>query len=203
MVRPAIANNSLFTNHYSQFNMKKSSNILIAIVAAAMLCGCASMRSVPWQKKAIPGLYEYTHSWTYPSPEGGYTITCYEEGTIDFDRAGYYQDRAIQYHTANTPEQTCWTYDYECQGRWDVANGLFLFNELAQHFNMELMGVNIGLGGDLEWAGRMADRIVQRQRPKSAQMIAFDIVVLNDSEFTWSYTYPDGHTDYWEMHRIN
>ena len=183
--------------------MRKYSKLLIAIAAVAMLSGCASTSYVtPWQMKVIPGHYEYTHSWTYPSPEGGYTITCYEEGTINFDYAGYYIDRAIQYHTANTPEQTCWTFDYECQGRWDVVNDHFLFNEQEQYFIMELMGVNIGYNGDLEWASRMADRIVQKSRPKSTQMITFDIVRLDDQVFTWSYTYPDGHTDYWEMHRV-
>lgn len=142
------------------------------------------------------------HSWTYPSPEGGYTITCYEEGTIDFDWLGDYVDRAIQYHTANTPEQTCWTYDYECHGRWKVSEDKFLFSEHPYDFHMDLMGVNLDWGGNLDWAEDMGRRIVLLSTPKDAHWITFDIVTLNNHEFTWSYTYPDGHTDYWEMHRV-
>lgn len=174
------------------------------IIAAAVLFGsCKSTSYTPWQKSLIPGQYEYTHSWTYPSPEGGYTITCYEEGTIDFNYSGDYVDHAIQYHTANTTGQTCWTYDYECHGQWNVVDNKFLFNESPYNFVMDLMGVNIDMMGDLEWASRMSDQIVRRSTPKGTKWwTTFNICVLNDNEFTWSYTYQDGHTDYWEMHRI-
>lgn len=183
--------------------MKKIVLPLVIAATLALFCSCSISRTVPWQKKIIPGRYHYTHSWTYPSPEGGYTITCDEEGIIEFDYFGSYTDRAIQYHTANTPDRTCWTFDYECHGRWDVVNDQFLFNELPSQFYMELMGVQLGLHQSLDWASAFANKIVSRARPKSTQMITFDIVILNKEAFTWSYTYPDGHTDYWEMLRID
>lgn len=164
--------------------------------------GCSVTRVVPWQSKVIPGLYEYTHSWTYPSPEGNFTITCYEEGTLEFRSSGWFEDHAVQYHTANTPDQPMWTYDYESQGRWKVENDHFLFRDDPYYFVMDLMGVNINdYRGNLDWASRMSDRIVRHSTP-SNRWVVFDIVTLNDHEFTWSYTYPDGHTDFWEMHRV-
>lgn len=182
--------------------MKKLALFLTLAISLATFSSCGISSSMPWQKKIIPGLYQYTHSWTYPAPDGHYTITCYEEGTIDFGFFGDYTDRATQYHTANTPEQTCWTFDYECGGRWDIVNDHFLFSEQPNQFAMELMGVQLGNYQDLDWASLIAEKIIRNARPKSSQMTTFDIVVLNDHQFTWSYTYPDGHTDYWEMHRI-
>lgn len=183
--------------------MKKIQHFILLFSILVLMSGCGVSRVVPWQVNVIPGNYEYTHSWTYPSPEGGYTITCYEEGTIDFSRSGSYVDHAVQYHTANIPSSPSWTFDYECHGRWDVENDHFLFKEYSFDFVMELMGVNIDYPYSLDWAAVMADRLVRNSTPKSSKYITFDIVVLNDHEFTWSYTYPDGHTDYWEMHRIS
>lgn len=182
--------------------MKKKFELLLLAAAMVLMSGCGGYREMPWQSKIIPGLYEYVHSWTYPSPEGGYTITCYEEGTIEFDRLGYFDDRAIQYHTANTPEQTCWTYDYVCHGRWKVVDDKFLFSEQPYDFRMDLMGVNLDWNGNLDWAEDMGRRIVLYSTPKDSRWVSFDIVTLNNQQFTWSYTYLDGHTDYWEMHRV-
>lgn len=183
--------------------MKKIFLILSLAVSLVLMNSCSLSRIIPWQMNVIPGHYEYTHSWTYPSPEGGYTITCYEEGTIDFERYGRYTDRAVQYHTANTPDQTCWTFDYLCTGRWDVQDDQFLMSQSALDFEMELMGVNIDYyHGDLEWAVGMADLLRQNSTPRSSRYITYQIAVLDDHHFTWSYTYPNGHTDYWEMHRV-
>lgn len=182
--------------------MKKIFYLALVAVATAVMSGCGSMTEMPWQSKIIPGLYQYTHSWTYPSPEGGYSITCYEEGTMEFDRWGEYSDHAVQYHTANTPDQTCWTFDYKSYGRWRVENDRFLFYQRSSDLAMELMGVKLDWNGNLEWAETMARRLVAHATPSTSRWITFDIVTLNAQDFTWSYTYPDGHTDYWEMHRI-
>lgn len=182
--------------------MKKILFALITWIVMAVVCSCSVTYQVPWQAKVIPGHYQYVHSWTYPSPEGGYMITCSEEGTLDFEPNGRFIDRAVQYHTAHMAGEPCWTFDYECHGLWRVQDGHFLFCEFQQDFVMELMGVNIDYTYDLEWAARLANRMVQNSMPKSSRWITFDIVTLNEHEFTWSYTYPDGHTDYWEMHRV-
>lgn len=182
--------------------MKKNVLFMAIVFGLLAMSGCSVTRVIPWQKSVIPGRYEYVHSWTYPSPEGGYTITCSESGTIDFKSYGRFVDKAVQYHVANIPGEPCWTFDYECYGSWDVRNDHFMFCEYPQNFVMDLMGVNIDYDRSLDWAAGMANRLVVNSTP-SARWISFDIVRLNEREFTWSYTYPDGHTDYWEMHRVD
>lgn len=186
--------------------MRKIVLIISVFIMVLSITSCRTEHGVstlpPWQKKYIPGFYEYTHSWTYPSPEGNFTITCYEEGSIEFYRNGHYVDNAVQYHTANTPHATCWTYNYECHGGWDVVDSKFRFNERSQGFLMDLMGVSVDPSLDLEVVDRLSRKLVQRSTPNSNRWWDFDIRVLTSDEFTWSYTYPDGHIDYWEMHRI-
>ena len=162
------------------------------------------------EEQHIPSHYVYTHSWDYAAPDGNGTIHCDETGTLDFYADGTYADTALQHHylrtkvresegwRAETAESETYQFDfmYYCQGRWRVENGKFLFCELAEGFDMVLQNDSAD-----QWTAYYADLIENKTLPNSSRWFTFDIERLDEEWFIWTYTYPNGRKDSWEMKR--
>lgn len=161
----------------------------------------------------IPGIYNYEHSWDYKAPDGNGTIHCDEKGTLRFKADGTYIDDAIQYHTLAMNDSiriktmkgewttiSGWRFDfgYHCKGRWRTEEGKFLFNELAEGFSMGSLASVIWSNWFIEYSSK----IVEHSTPNSNRWFTFDIERLDNEWFIWSYTYPNGRKDTWEMHRV-
>ncbi len=161
----------------------------------------------------IPGTYNYEHSWDYKAPDGNGTIHCDEKGTLRFKADGTYKDDAIQYHTLAMNDSiriktmkgewttiSGWRFDfgYHCKGRWRTEEGKFLFNELAEGFSMGSLASVIWSNWFIEYSSK----IVEHSTPNSDRWFTFDIERLDNEWFIWSYTYPNGRKDTWEMHRV-
>ena len=161
----------------------------------------------------IPGTYNYEHSWDYKAPDGNGTIHCDEKGTLRFKADGTYKDDAIQYHTLAMNDSiriktmkgewttiSGWRFDfgYHCKGRWRTEEGKFLFNELAEGFSMGSLASVIWSNWFIEYSSK----IVEHSTPNSDRWFTFDIERLDNEWFVWSYTYPNGRKDTWEMHRV-
>ncbi len=161
----------------------------------------------------IPGTYNYEHSWDYKAPDGNGTIHCDEKGTLRFKADGTYIDDAIQYHTLAMNDSiriktmkgewttiSGWRFDfgYHCKGRWRTEEGKFLFNELAEGFSMGSLASFIWSNWFIEYSSK----IVEHSTPNSDRWFTFDIERLDNEWFIWSYTYPNGRKDTWEMQRV-
>lgn len=161
----------------------------------------------------IPGTYNYEHSWDYKAPDGNGTIHCDEEGTLRFYPDGTYKDDAIQYHSLTLKDSVRiktmkgewttiggWRFDfgYHCEGRWRVEEGKFLFNEMSEGFSMGSLSSVIWS----KWCLEYENKIRTHSTPNSNRWFTFDIERLDDEWFIWSYTYPNGRKDTWEMHRV-
>ena len=162
------------------------------------------------EEQHIPGHYVYTHSWDYAAPDGNGTIHCDETGTLDFYADGTFADTALQHHLLSTKvrettggrsetaetETYLFNFMYYCQGRWRVENGKFLFSEHAEGFDMILQN-----NTDDQWTTHYADLIEKKTLPNSSRWFTFDIERLDEEWFIWTYTYPNGRKDSWEMKR--
>ena len=163
------------------------------------------------EEQHIPGHYEYTHSWDYAAPDGNGTIHCDETGTLDFYADGTFADTALQHHTLSTKvrelngwqsetaetETLLFDFMYYCQGQWRVENGKFLFSEHAEGFHMDLMNEVVS-----SWIVNYASLIEKKTLPNSTRWFTFDIERLDHEWFIWTYTYPNGRKDSWEMKRV-
>lgn len=191
--------------------MKHLNTILISLLA---LCyTTANAQILKPEQLHIPGHYEYVHAWDYPAPDGNGTIHCDETGTLDFYTDGTFADTAIQHHqyypatsvkvvqsdrSPDTMELTHYEfkYNYYCQGLWRVEKGKFLFSEHAEGFHMDFLNKPAS-----HWARYYADIIENKTRPNSSRWFTFDIKRLDEEWFIWTYTYPNGRIDSWEMKR--
>jgi len=186
--------------------MKRKLIVFLLFVAATCL-GFAQ------NAELIPGTYNYVHSWNYTAPDGNGTIHCDEEGTLRFNADGTYTDDAVQYHTLTMKDSVRiktmngewktiggWRFDfgYHCEGRWRVEEGKFLFNEMSEGFSMGSLSSFIVSNWELEYA----KKIRAHSTPNSERWFTFDIERLDGEWFIWSYTYPNGRKDTWEMHRV-
>lgn len=187
---------------------------LLIYVVLFLFAGCTTNKNISKADKKIPGTYNYEHSWDYKAPDGNGTIHCDEQGTLRFYADGTYVDDAVQYHSLTLEETICvpkgWEGDsviligsgfrflYHCEGRWKLENGKFLFNEMSEGFSMTLMDDNIWS----QWVDEYAAKIVEHSTPNSDRWFTFDIERLDKKWFIWSYTYPNGRKDTWEMHCV-
>lgn len=191
--------------------MGKYRMFIAATMTALSLQVYAQIRTP--EQEFIPGRYEYTHSWSYTAPGGNGIIHCGEVGVLFFYADGTFADTAYQYHQLGmarpesvtfewiSPEpQTTDAYGfyfhYFCPGEWRVENGKFLFSEKAEGFRMDLLNEPKN-----QWIEDYANRIERHSRPNSARWITFDIERLDNEWFIWTYTYPNGRKDSWEMKR--
>ncbi len=163
------------------------------------------------EEQHIPGHYEYTHSWDYAAPDGNGTIHCDETGTLDFYPDGTFADTALQHHTLSTKiresegwraettetETYLFNFMYYCQGQWRVERGKFLFCEHAEGFDMVPQNESPD-----QWTAYYADLIEKKTLPNSSRWFTFDIERLDNEWFIWTYTYPNGRKDSWEMKRV-
>ena len=172
------------------------------------MCCCVAQNA-----DLIPGTYNYEHSWDYKAPDGNGKIHCDEQGTLRFYADGTYVDDAVQYHTLTMDNPVViplytgkmdtvysWRFDfgYHCEGRWRVEEGKFLFNELAEGFSMGCLASTIlSL-----WFVEYGAKIVKHSTPNSNRWFTFDIERLDKEWFIWSYTYPNGRKDTWDMKRV-
>ena len=183
------------------------------ILLLATLCTTAYSQILTPEQQHIPGRYEYVHSWDYRAPDGNGTIHCDEEGVLNFYPDGTYADTAFQRHTLKmdrpirtvmdwlSPDTlTISTYDFDfhyiCPGRWRVEKGKFLFSEHSEGFNMFLLNESIN-----QWIIDYASGIEVHTLPNSSRWFTFDIERLDEEWFIWTYTYPNGRKDSWEMKR--
>lgn len=181
--------------------------ILLAIFSAIQ-----GQVTVPEQQH-IPGRYEYTHSWDYAAPDSNGTIHCDETGVLWFYGNGTFADTAFQTHTLHLKEPVREVLDrpspdtiaidtyqfhfhYICPGSWRVDNGKFLFSEHAEGFDMVLLNESTS-----KWVVGYSNAIEKHSLPNSSRWFTFDIERLDEEWFIWTYTYPDGHKDSWEMKR--
>ena len=187
--------------------------ILLITLLVAMPIAMYSQIQKP-EEQYIPGHYEYLHSWDYAAPDGNGTIHCDETGTLDFYADGTYADTAFQRQVLRmkTPIKTVWNpkstdtvtlstfpfdFMYYCQGRWRVEDGKFMFCELAEGFDMQLMNDKVN-----GWVIEYADKIEKKTLPNSSRWFTFEIELLDETWFIWTYTYPNGRKDSWEMKRV-
>lgn len=183
---------------------------LLVLLLCSLTC---KAQQLDWNYELIPGTYNYEHSWDYKAPDGNGTIHCDEQGTLRFYADGTYKDDAIQHHSLTLKDSIRvkymngewktiggWTFyfGYHCIGRWRVENGKFLFNEMSEGFSMGSMESVIWSNWFLEYAAK----IVEHSTPNSNRWFTFDFERLDDEWFIWSYTYPNGRKDTWEMKRV-
>lgn len=183
--------------------------ILVITLLAVLPMALHSQIQKP-EEQHIPGHYVYTHSWDYAAPDGNGTIHCDETGTLDFYPDGTYADTALQHHTLSTKiresegwraetaeiETYLFNFMYYCQGQWRVENGKFLFSEHAEGFDMVPQNESPD-----QWTSYYADLIEKKTLPNSSRWFTFDIERLDNEWFIWTYTYPNGRKDSWEMKR--
>ena len=184
----------------------------IAFLLAA-LCTTAYAQILTPEQQHIPGRYEYVHSWDYRAPDGNGTIHCDETGVLYFYPDGTYADTAFQHHTLKmdrpirtvmgwlSPDtMTISTYNFDfyyiCPGLWRVENGKFLFSEHSEGFSMHLLNQSVN-----PWIDDYASKIYAHTLPNSSRWFTFDIERLDEEWFIWTYTYPNGRKDSWEMKR--
>lgn len=186
-------------------------NILIVLSFMFLLCGG---ECIAQNIDLIPGSYNYEHSWDYKAPDGNGKIHCDEQGSLVFNADGTYVDNAFQYHILTLKDSIRipygfngdfstiggWRFDfsYHCEGRWRVEDGKFHFNEMSEGFSM----VSIESFIVSNWFIEYAAKIVEHSTPSSDRWFAFDIERLDSEWFIWSYTYPNGRKDTWEMKRV-
>jgi len=169
--------------------------LLMAVLAT--FTSCSTTRILQPEQQHIVGHYKYTHSWDYTGPDKQ-KMHCDETGTLDFYADGTYADTALQHHTLvlRVPSSRQYDFNYRCQGSWKVEEHQFLFNELAEGFVMDPIAEQLS---DEQLA--YAQKIAKQSTPNSKRWFTFKIERLDKQWFIWSYTYPDGRTDYWEMRR--
>ncbi|MCR4829141.1 MAG: hypothetical protein K5864_06730 [Bacteroidales bacterium] len=195
--------------------MKTLFHHLLCLLAVSVAMICLAQQVLTPEAKYIPGEYEYEHSWDYAAPDGNGTIHCSETGKLVFNADGTYVDDAIQYHSLTMKDsinvqwgsdgnETRWLknwvfrFVYHCEGRWRVEKGKFLFNEMEEGFSMDSMDDVVAT----QWSRGYGQQIVAHSTPHSNRWFAFDFERLDDEWFIWSYTYPNGRKDTWEMKRV-
>lgn len=189
--------------------------IIIVILFSFLLVSCSSQKHFSKAEKQIPGTYNYEHSWDYKAPDGNGTIHCDEQGTLRFYTDGTYVDDAVQIHYLTMKDSiripwgfsgdsntiggySTFSFLYHCEGNWRVNDGKFLFNEKSEGFSMGLMNNVI----PSEWFLDYSSQIVEHTIPNSKRWFTFDFERLDNEWFIWSYTYPNGRKDTWEMQRV-
>lgn len=187
----------------------------LCLLVVSVLSLCMAQQVLTPEAQYIPSKYIYEHSWNYAAPDGNGTIHCDETGTLLFYADGTYVDEAVQYHVLTmkdtitvpwgsegneTRRIVSWSFlfGYHCEGRWRVENGKFLFNEMSEGFSMLPMDNDIATN----WSMEYGNKIVQHSTPHSDRWFTFDIERLDEEWFIWSYTYPNGRKDTWEMQRV-
>lgn len=189
--------------------------VVVFLLLVFAFSACGVHREFANAEKKIPGTYNYVHSWNYKAPDGNGTIHCDELGTLRFYADGTYVDDAVQYHTltmndsilvpvgfggdSTTIAGSGFKYLYHCEGHWRVENGHFLFNELAEGFSM----TNVDNCRWSIWSDEYAALIAAHTTPNSNLWFTFDFERLDKEWFIWSYTYPNGRKDTWDMQRVN
>lgn len=192
---------------------------LIVVAASLLLGNCATHRVLTPEEQMIPDYYRYLHSWDYPSPDGEGTIHCDEHGTIDFRPDGTYSDTAWQIcYVRKTTDSVFAVVNllYACQGHWKVENHKFLFNEMAEDFTLDLVPNPICYKESASLVDSIhsgedntptehyyAPLIKKHNTPDSKRWFSFDIRRLDRRWFVWTYTYPDGRVDSWDMKRTD
>ena len=178
-----------------------------------LCCLTSRAQQQDWDYSLIPGTYNYEHSWDYKAPDGNGTIHCDEQGTLRFHADGTYTDDAVQIHYLTMKDSIRvmnskgkwdtiggWQFQflYHCEGHWRVESDKFLFNEMSEGFSMDSMEGVIWSNWFIEYA----TKIVEHSTPNSDRWFTFDFERLDNEWFIWSYTYPNGRKDTWDMQRV-
>lgn len=147
--------------------------------------------------------YVYSHSWCYAIGED--SMFCSEVGTMDYDVDGSALDHAFQTYLLKSKdgEQYEWTFDYFSPSFWHRQGDDFFFKGDSASFSMKLLSniMESDANVDPDWYQYYADEIITSVSRNIAKETKFHIAELSECRFVWSYTYRDGHTDYWEFLR--
>lgn len=149
----------------------------------------------------VVGHYTYEHGWSYSIKEG--RITAYETGTMDFYPDGTALDSAQQFYVVNVGGQVKYLFNYVSPSHWRVEGEDFYFAGIEESFRMEVVEIEASeyFSNSNSITG-LANTIIENVRGGIAREVKFHLDKLTESELIWSYTYPDGHTDTWEFHRV-
>lgn len=184
--------------------MKHRSLLSLLFLTSLIAWGCSSQKPIVQMPEEvhIVGHYKYKHSWDYQAPNNQGQMHCDEVGTLHFYPDGTFSDTATQVHTlyrAHEQDTLLMTFDYRCQGQWKVEEHKFIFKELAEGFILAPTKLPMQVNG--KWLVGFVRDLVKQSTPNSQRWITFDIDRLDRKAFIWSYGYPDGHRDTWEMER--
>lgn len=180
--------------------MKQTKSILLlftALCAALIASSCTASRKTP----AVPGHYTYQHGWDYPVKEGHLYV--HETGTMDYRPDGSALDSANQVYRLVRPsgDTVCWVFCYVSPSRWRLDGDDFYFSGIEDRFRMTLLQQTYSGGCDSLWADKFAHRIIKNVGSTIGRETKFHVEHLTATEFVWSLTYSDGHTDHWHFLR--
>lgn len=167
--------------------------IFIAMIILALVIGSCGHRA-----PRVEGNYVYEHGWNYDIAEGH--IDVHETGTMDFFNDGTALDSARQVYTVNLNSGGTikWVFNYISPSRWRVEGEDFYFSGQKENFRMELIESEVDGCADQP---ELASRIIGSVSGGIDRETKFHLAGLTRDGLTWSYTYPDGHTDTWEFNR--
>lgn len=155
-----------------------------------------------WSQE-IAGSYVYSHAWCYAVGED--SLFCSEVGTMDFEADGSALDHAFQTYLLKRKDggKVVWTFDYYSPSFWRRQGDDFFFKGDSVSFSMQLMSniMESDANVDVDWYHGYAEEIIKGVSRSIANETKFHIAELSACRFVWSYTYRDGHTDYWEFLR--
>lgn len=161
-----------------------------------ILVACGGIRKSAIE--LVPGHYTYQHGWTYD--EGENHIVVHETGTMDYYKDGTALDSARQVYRVTHADgtQTCLVFNYISPSVWKVEGDDFFFGGIEEAFRMAVVEDESFMDAH---AQQLAQHIIQGVRKSIGHETKFHLAEITRHKLTWSYTYPDRHTDTWEFFR--
>ncbi|MCQ2275154.1 MAG: hypothetical protein MJZ86_10215 [Bacteroidales bacterium] len=177
--------------------MKRIVALSLTFWAILLFSACGGTRNMA--ERLVPGHYSYEHGWEYDTPDGH--VSVHEVGTMDFYAEGTALDMALQVYTVTRPDKSTAVivFKYNSPSCWHVVGDGFYFSGIEKSFNMEVETVRTD---DVVWADNFARRTIESVRSTIGRETRFHLADITKQRLVWSYTYPNGHTDTWEFHRV-
>lgn len=180
--------------------MKNLITFCAIVLSVVMATSCKSEKAAV-QSAQVEGHYTYQHGWNYDVEEGH--IDVQETGTMDFYPDGTALDSARQVYKVllNDGGTVMWVFNYVSPSKWRLEGEDFYFSGDKKTFRMEFLDTALD-GCDESQTTELGERILRQVRGSIDYEYKFHLDELTDKELIWSYTYPDGHNDTWEFHRV-
>lgn len=184
--------------------MKNLVTFCAIVLSVVMLTACKSEKAAvqPAQPAQVEGHYTYQHGWNYDVEEGH--IDVHETGTMDFYPDGTALDSARQVYKVvlNNGGTVMWVFNYVSPSKWRLEGEEFYFVGDKKTFRMEFLDTALD-GCDESQTTELGERILSKVRGSIDYEYKFHLDELTEKELIWSYTYPDGHSDRWVLHRVD